>query len=85
VAARPAALSLAASATSAGPVVTIGQIDPGSPVATCIEDFDSLQPTVTSGNPYVVPYTGMITTRLNASTFSCDIAYAVSRREGSPL
>jgi hypothetical protein len=49
-------LWLAASVAPAA-AVTIGQLAPGAPpLATCNnEPFDLLQPTVTSGNPYVVP------------------------------
>jgi hypothetical protein len=48
-----------ATASSAGAAVTIGQLAPGSPADdTCNAlQFDLLQPTVTSGNTYVVPAT----------------------------
>ena len=52
-----AALSLTASASPAR-AVTIGQT--GSPATTCADNIDRLQPTVTSGNAYVVPSTGGI-------------------------
>jgi len=56
-----AAVSLAASASPAGASVTLGQLAP-NPVQSCnIEPRDHLQPTVTSGNTYVVPGTGTIT------------------------
>jgi hypothetical protein len=46
------ALSLAASASPTAASVTIGQL--GTP-STCIPGYDWVQPTVTSGNGYVVP------------------------------
>jgi hypothetical protein len=62
VAACLAAVSLTASASPAAASVTIGQLSPGSPPVHCSPNaFDHVQPTVTSGNPYVVPGTGMIT------------------------
>jgi hypothetical protein len=46
-----------ATASSAGAAVTIGQLAPGTPPDICSNPapFDMLQPTVTSGNSYVVP------------------------------
>jgi hypothetical protein len=43
--------------------VTIGQLAPASPPTICgaVTAFDRAQPTVTSGNPYVVPGAGTIT------------------------
>ena len=58
VASVVAALSLAASASSSWAAVTLGQT--GSPATTCADNIDRLQPTVTSGNGYVVPSTGGI-------------------------
>ncbi|MGA9634567.1 MAG: hypothetical protein WBQ41_04925 [Solirubrobacterales bacterium] len=55
LAASLAGLALAASASPATASVTIGQV--GSPAA-CSPGFDWVQPTVTSGNSYVVPSTG---------------------------
>ncbi|MGA9370470.1 MAG: hypothetical protein WBV53_01335 [Solirubrobacterales bacterium] len=55
LAASLAGLALAASASPAAASVTIGQV--GSPAA-CSPGFDWVQPTVTSGNSYVVPSTG---------------------------
>jgi hypothetical protein len=49
------ALALTASASPAGAAVTIGQT--GTPTTTCANNADRLQPTVTSGNSYVVPAT----------------------------
>jgi hypothetical protein len=66
-----AALAFAASASPAAASVTLGQLAPGSPPAvTCPTgfQFDLLQPTVTSGNTYVVPGNGTITSwNTNAS------------------
>ena len=58
-----AAASLIASASPATASVTIGQLAPGSPpVGVCnTQSFDMMQPTVTSGAPYVVPGAGTIT------------------------
>jgi hypothetical protein len=53
-----AALSLAASASPAGAAVTIGQT---APATNCAPGFEWVQPTVTSGNNYVVPSTGGVT------------------------
>lgn len=53
------ALSLAAIASAAAASVTIGQTGP-PPMGSggCGNGLDLIQPTVTSGNPYVVPDTG---------------------------
>jgi Ca2+-binding RTX toxin-like protein len=50
-----AALALTASTSPAGAAVTIGQTAP--PTTICADNADRLQPTVTSGNSYVVPAT----------------------------
>jgi hypothetical protein len=56
LAASLAALSLSVGASSAGAAVTIGQIAPANPPQTCSgAHTDLVQPTVTSGNTYVVP------------------------------
>jgi hypothetical protein len=67
-----AALSLVASAPPAAGSVTIGQLPPSTPPAACSSERDTAQPTVTSGNPYVVPATGGITawTVTSWSTFA---------------
>jgi hypothetical protein len=54
------AIALGASGPAARATVTIGQIGP--PSGTICEGDDLVQPTVTSGNSYVVPGTGTITT-----------------------
>jgi hypothetical protein len=50
-------------ASPAAAAVTIGQLAPGSPpAANCnASPFDSVQPSVTGGNTYVVPATGTVT------------------------
>ncbi len=54
------ALSLTVSASPAGATVTIGQV--GTPVsANCVDSYDWVQPTVTSGNSYIVKGAGTIT------------------------
>jgi hypothetical protein len=60
VAASLAAALLAASASPAAASVTLGQLA-ASPQTECVGVFDSTQPTVTSGNTYVVPGAGTIT------------------------
>jgi hypothetical protein len=57
------ALALVAAATPANASVTIGQTDPASvPMSSCagVNAQDMTQPTVTSGNSYVVPASGTI-------------------------
>jgi hypothetical protein len=61
LAASLAALSLAAIASQATAAVTIGQLSPDPSTGTCTLLRDRLQPTVTSGNSYVVPSTGGVT------------------------
>jgi hypothetical protein len=51
-----AALALTATGSPAGASVTIGQTH-GPPNNACTSFFDRIQPTVTSGNSYVVPLT----------------------------
>jgi hypothetical protein len=66
-----AALSLAASVSQAGAAVTIGQLAPvNSPPVCVLEQVDRLHPTVTSGNSYVVPGTGTITSWSHNATVS---------------
>jgi hypothetical protein len=60
------ALALAVSASTAGASVTIGQT--GTPTTTCVPNTDRLQPTVTSGNSYVVPATVATGTIVSWST-----------------
>ena len=56
------ALGMAVFSASAG-AVTLGQLDPDNAGQVCvIQVFDFVQPTVTSGNSYVVPSTGGIST-----------------------
>jgi hypothetical protein len=56
-----AAAVLTANASPAGAAVTIGQLAPGTASSACRGTFDRVQVTVTSGNTYVVPGTGTIT------------------------
>jgi hypothetical protein len=60
LAASLTAVLLAASASPAGGSVTIGQVANPQPIG-CGGGYDWAQPTVTSGNTYVVPGTGGIT------------------------
>jgi hypothetical protein len=58
-----ALLASLAAASSAAAETTIGQLAPGTPSADCnISPSDALQPTVTSGNSYVVPAGGVAIT-----------------------
>jgi hypothetical protein len=62
VASVVAALSLAASASPATASVTVGQTAQSPPVSSSTgNSFDLLQATVASGNSYVVPATGTLT------------------------
>jgi hypothetical protein len=61
--------SLSASASQAVASVTVGQLAPGVPQAYCSGSvpYDGVQPTVTSGNSFVVPGKGVITAWSNKS------------------
>lgn len=66
VAAYLAAASLAASGSPAAASVTIGQLAPTTPPAACTTNpVDEAQATVISGNPYVAPGNGTITSWSN--------------------
>ena len=57
-----AALSLVATAPSAGAAVTVGQLPAGQPLSpNCASPVDRLQPLVVSGTSYVSPTNGTIT------------------------
>lgn len=56
-----AALSLAAGGSQASASVTLGQLSPDPSTSFCFGPMDEAQPTVTSGNAYVVPGAGTIT------------------------
>jgi RTX calcium-binding nonapeptide repeat (4 copies) len=53
--------ALVASASPASASVTLGQLSPDPSTSFCFGPMDEAQPTVTSGNTYVVPETGTIT------------------------
>ena len=73
-----AALWLATSAGPASGAVTIGQL--GTPSITCNSGLDWMQPSVTSGNAYVVPADGRITSwSTNANASSGNLALKVFR------
>jgi hypothetical protein len=86
VAASLAALSLAASASPTAASVTIGQLAPGAATAGCNQENDWVQPTVTSGNSYVVPGAGTITSwSTNAAAGSGRmLAIKIFRKTGDP-
>jgi hypothetical protein len=54
------AVTLLAGASPAAASVTIGQVGNPDPGGSCSAGFDWVQPTVTSGNPFVVPAAGGI-------------------------
>jgi len=56
-----AAVALCASASSTPAAVTLGQLSPDPASTFCFGPMDEAQPTVTSGNAYVVPGAGTIT------------------------
>jgi hypothetical protein len=58
-------------ASPASASVTLGQLAPGLP-ATCAMNNDWAQPTVTSGNTYVVPGNGTITSWSHIASASAD-------------
>lgn len=71
-----AALSLAASPSGAGAAVTLGQLAPSPPSPDCsVSDFAPL--TVTSGNSYVVPGNGTITSWSTNATADMGQTYAM--------
>ncbi len=80
-----AAMTLAAGASQAGAAVTLGQLAPSPVSNNCGADIDQLQPTVTSGNAYVVPATGGITSwtvtswSINASSNAQMVIFKVFR------
>jgi hypothetical protein len=87
VAACLAALSLAASASPAAASVTIGQLDPNPGAFLCPATArDYAQGTVASGNPYVVPEVGTITSwSLNAAGAANQmLTMKVFRKVGDP-
>jgi hypothetical protein len=77
-------------ASTAGASVTLGQLSPLSPAETQCNGgpFDAVQPTVTSGNTYVVPSTGGVTSWTvtswshNAST---DLGQSLTMKFWRPL
>jgi hypothetical protein len=83
-----AALTLAASASPAGASVTIGQTQQPLNANFCGAGFDWVQPTVTSGNPYVVPAsvaTGTINSwSSHANLFGGTLTMKVFRKVADP-
>ena len=63
VLATVAGIALGTISSPASAAVTIGQLGPASPPATCFGggNTDLVQPTVVGGNSYVVPTAGTIT------------------------
>jgi len=77
-----AALALPAHASAA---VTIGQLPPGSPTATCTGAADYLEPSVTGGTLYVARQTGTITSWSTlSSTTGSTYMLKVFRRTSDP-
>ena len=79
-------------ATPVGAAVTIGQLAPLSPSSETSADTDRVQPSVTSGNSYVVPSTGGITewtliswSHNAAAGAGQELTMKVFRKAGDPL
>jgi hypothetical protein len=64
VASASAVTVMLATAAQAGAAITLGQTGPPA-AGGCLANFDRVQPPVTSGNTYVVPGTGTITSWSN--------------------
>jgi hypothetical protein len=83
-----AALSLPASASPARAALTVGQVAPGGPPpTTCASGpVDELQPVVTSGNSYVIPGPGTITswTTNGAAAPGQQLKMKIFRKVGEP-
>jgi hypothetical protein len=81
-----AALSLAARASGAGAAVTLGQLAPGSPPGADCSVSDFAQLTVTSGNGYVVPGNGTVTSWSTNASADVGQTYAmkVFRKVANP-
>ncbi len=85
-----ALLSLAAAPVPAA--VTIGQLAPPNPSSETSADTDRAQPSVTAGNPYVVPTTGGVTawtltswSHTAASDVGQELTMKVFRKVADPL
>jgi hypothetical protein len=80
-----ATISLLAAA-SASAEVRVGQVPDVASPATCGSAFDFLQPTVTSGSSYVMPYTGTITSWLTypSATTGLSMSLKIFRKVGNP-
>jgi len=74
------------SVSPAAAAVTIGQLAPGTASAGCNQENDWVQPTVTSGNSYVVPGTGTIISWSNnaAPDPGQMLAMKIFRKTGDP-
>ncbi len=80
-----------AGAASASAVTTIGQLAPGnSPPALCIDadtNLEKIQPTVSSGTPYVVPAQGAVISSWStkaAADANQHLSFKVWRKVGDP-
>jgi hypothetical protein len=82
-----AALLLAGTASPAPAAVTIGQLDPGTPSTSCSNNRDILQGNLSSGNSYVVPGTGTITSWSTNGEAGAGqlLAMKVFRKVGDPF
>ena len=92
IAAALAAALLALTAAPVSAAVTIGQLAPPNPSSETSADTDRAQPSVISGNPYVVPATGGVTAWTLTSwshTAATDpvqeLTMKVFRKAGDPL
>jgi hypothetical protein len=66
--------------------VTVGQLAPGTAQANCNQENDWIQPTVTSGNSYVLPGAGTITSWSTNAAAGPDqmLAMKIFRKTGDP-
>jgi hypothetical protein len=92
VATAAAATLLLLVATAAQAAVTIGQLAPPNPSSETSADTDRVQPSVTSGDSYVVPATGGITawtvtswSHMAAADMGQELTMKVFRKAGDPF
>jgi hypothetical protein len=76
----PAMLALVAGVSPAGATVTVGQVAPTTPTPVCASPVDRVQPSISSGNSYVMPANGTITSwSTNAGASSGQLKLKVFR------
>ena len=78
-------ITAASSQASAGASVTLGQLAPTSPPATCSATADYLQPSITGGNLYIARQAGTITSwSTRSSAAGATYVFKVFRRTSDP-